>query len=390
MLHQLDLLLRPLEGLESYRQLRQALEKPGAQGVFGLDDSQRLHLLAGLCRDTGRPLILVVPSEQAAARCVQDLSALLPGGVMAFPAREVSFLRTAASSRELNMGRLHALGLAVTGRLSALVVPADALLHRLMPRQVFEKNVIRVREGERRDPASLMDALIAAGYERVDVTEARGQCALRGGILDVYPVGQPSALRLEFFDDEIDSLRDFDVMTQRSVARRTKALLYPASEALLDQELADLAAGRLEKALADGLGSQFKRTDVVDELPPWEEDDEDELPDLQTMQRQSEQKGTMTSIFGAHAGQSLLQRNFERRIEQLKQLHAFDGMEALMPILYDHTDCVMDYLKDPLVIMDQPDRLRERCENLTLEFVEQFKHAAEQQEALPVQGGLLY
>ena len=100
----------------------------------------------------------MVPSEQAAARCVQDLSALLPGGVMAFPAREVSFLRTAASSRELNMGRLHALGLAVTGRLSALVVPADALLHRLMPRQVFEKNVIRVREGERRDPASLMDA----------------------------------------------------------------------------------------------------------------------------------------------------------------------------------------------------------------------------------------
>ena len=165
MQHQLDLLLTPLEGLEPYRALREALKAPGTQGAFGLDDSQRLHMLAGLCRDTGRPLIVVTPSDQSAARCMQDLAALLPGGVMAFPAREVSFLRTAASSRDLNMGRLHALGMAVTGRLSALVVPADALLHRLMPRAVFEKSVIRVREGERRDPISLMEALTAAGYD---------------------------------------------------------------------------------------------------------------------------------------------------------------------------------------------------------------------------------
>ena len=119
-----------------------------------------------------------------------------------------------------------------------------------MPVKLFQNGLIALQEGQQIEPARLMEKLIQAGYSRVDRVESRGQCALRGGILDVYPVGQPSALRLEFFDDEIDSLRDFDVMTQRSVARRTKALLYPASETLLDQELADLAAGRLEKALA--------------------------------------------------------------------------------------------------------------------------------------------
>ena len=133
------------------------------------------------------------------------------------------------------------------------MVPADALLHRLMPRQVFEKNVIRVREGERRDPASLMDALIAAGYERVDVTEARGQCALRGGILDVYPIGSDNALRLEFFDDEIDSLRDFDVMTQRSIARREAAEIFPAAEVLLSGEEAVAAGGTAAPAGGGGL-----------------------------------------------------------------------------------------------------------------------------------------
>ena len=386
----LGCLFAPLNEMPIFKEMAEATRNPGCYAMYGLDDSQRLHVLAALQRVSRRMLLVLAPNDSAAQRMADDLSVFLAGQVMVFPAREISFHQVAASSRELSARRLEALGAAASGRLRALVCPVEALLHRLMPVKLFQNGLIALQEGQQIEPARLMEKLIQAGYSRVDRVESRGQCALRGGILDVYPVGQPSALRLEFFDDEIDSLRDFDVMTQRSVARRTKALLYPASEALLDQELADLAAGRLEKALADGLGSQFKRTDVVDELPPWEEDDEDELPDLQTMQRQSEQKGTMTSIFGAHAGQSLLQRNFERRIEQLKQLHAFDGMEALMPILYDHTDCVMDYLKDPLVIMDQPDRLRERCENLTLEFVEQFKHAAEQQEALPVQGGLLY
>ena len=396
MLHQLDLLLRPLEGLESYRQLRQALEKPGAQGVFGLDDSQRLHLLAGLCRDTGRPLILVVPSEQAAARCVQDLSALLPGGVMAFPAREVSFLRTAASSRELNMGRLHALGLAVTGRLSALVVPADALLHRLMPRQVFEKNVIRVREGERRDPASLMDALIAAGYERVDVTEARGQCALRGGILDVYPIGSDNALRLEFFDDEIDSLRDFDVMTQRSIARREAAEIFPAAEVLLSGEEAVAAGERLRQlvvaACTRDKGPKASQPDRQRELErefglmPYErflalmEGEDSPAP-------AAEQPAP--SGKADYALRTSLGRGFAGRIEALLGGRCFPGAESLIHILYPQTQTLLDYFQHPIVAMDQPERLRERCDNRLLEFEEHFKTALEREDALPAQAQLL-
>ena len=81
-----------------------------------------------------------------------------------------------------------------------------------------------------------MAKLSAAGYERVHLVEARGQCALRGGILDVYPVGGPNALRVEFFDDEIDSIRSFDVMTQRSISRRNAVRLYPAQEFLPNAE----------------------------------------------------------------------------------------------------------------------------------------------------------
>ena len=361
-------------------------------------------------RDTGRPLILVVPSEQAAARCVQDLSALLPGGVMAFPAREVSFLRTAASSRELNMGRLHALGLAVTGRLSALVVPADALLHRLMPRQVFEKNVIRVREGERRDPASLMDALIAAGYERVDVTEARGQCALRGGILDVYPVGEPNALRIEFFDDEIDSIRSFDVMTQRSISPREQARIFPAGEVLPVGEECLRAARELEYLLhsrtgALEAGDRQKQIEKEFDLMPvedflqlaYQESGEDELPDMDGLFQAPARKARPAKKEKSRpkpklpAGQirSGVERNFRGVLDALETGRRVDGFEALVPVLLKYTDTAAEYLEDPIVVFDQPERLRERCENRMLEFKEEFTAALKRDEALPAQGELL-
>lgn len=103
-------------------------------------------------------------------------------------------------------------------------------MHRLMPRARFMEGMIDVEEGQRLEPSELIERLIRAGYERVELVEARGQCALRGGILDVFPIGRPSAVRVEFFDDEVDSLRDFDVMTQRSVNRIRSARSIPPAK----------------------------------------------------------------------------------------------------------------------------------------------------------------
>ena len=120
----------------------------------------------------------------------------------------------------------------------------------LMPPSAFRQNVLFLKEGMTIEPKDLIERLVAAGYERVDVVEARGQCALRGGIVDVFPVGRAGALRLEFFDDELDSLRDFDPMSQRSVSRVNGAVILPAHEALLTQEQAVAAADRFQAALA--------------------------------------------------------------------------------------------------------------------------------------------
>ena len=164
-------------------------------------------------RKLGRPLLFVTSNEVAAQRVREDLNALLGGGAALLPARDISFVRTAASSRELTMRRLEALGAAATGEAKAMVMSAETLLCRQMPRERFLQNVLEITPDMRVEPTELVARLVEAGYERTALVEARGQCALRGGILDVYPVGMPEAVRLEFFDDEVDSLRAFDVMT---------------------------------------------------------------------------------------------------------------------------------------------------------------------------------
>ena len=405
-----DLIFSPLDGLDAFRQLLESTKLPGAVNVSGVDDCQRLHLAAALQRSSNRPLLFVTASGPGAQRAAEDLSHLLGGGVMVFPAREVSFLRAAAASRDLAMRRLEALGMATTGQLRALVAPVDALLDRLMPRARFQEDVFTVREGMRLDPGEMIARLTGAGYERVEVTEARGQCALRGGILDVYPVGQPNALRLEFFDDEVDSLRDFDVMTQRSIARRKEAVIYPAGEILMNAEEARAAADRLEAALSSARsdGKNVDRQREIEkefDLMPFEqffeligEGDEETLPSMFDLAEKpakpelAPSKPVRTDDFVKRdaPARTALARNFAHRLDALRNGHATDAMLSVFQLIYPDAKTVLDYLDGALVVMDQPERLRERCDNRHLEFQEQFKTALTRDEAMPVQAELLF
>ncbi len=415
-LNRLDFLFEPLEKLEGFQKLTQALHRPGAYAAYGLDDTQRTHLFAALMRKLDRPIVIITPNDIIGQRMVEDLNVLLGGKAAMLPARDVSFLRTAASSRELSMRRIEALGRAVSGELRALVVPADAMLHRLMPKKNFLRHVIEIDESMRMNPSDLIEKLVAAGYERVQIVEARGQCALRGGILDVYPVGEPNALRIEFFDDEIDSLRSFDVMTQRSVSRRERARMYPASEVLLEDGEALSAAHELDQILRAGRGEDAqiedrqKQIEREFDLMPFEdfiqltyEGDDDELastgellsapkkaksaPKKQAKKTPELPKRTLAEKNAP--ARSALDKNFSGILDALETGRAFDGADALLPVLLKYIATPVDYLDDPLIIFDQPERLRERCENRLLEFKEHYIVALERGEALPAQGELL-
>ncbi len=376
----LNCLFEPLYGLESFCELENSVKTPGVRMMYGPDDAQRAHLIAALVRAAKRPALIVESNELAAQRMTEDLNLLLDGGARNLPARDISFLKTAASSRELSIRRIEALGDCVSGKAAALVVSADCLQHRLMPPERFSEYVIDIDETMRMEPSELIDKLVQAGYERVQMVEGRGQCALRGGILDVYPVGEVNALRIEFFDDEVDSIRSFDVMTQRSISKRTSARLYPAAEILLTGDDALVAAHALRRQLQAGADSKKpsrqKKIEEQFDLQPFDEFMKQTEDEEETARDKSVPSRPLT-------------RNFASVIEALETGRYFDAADSLLPVLLNYSAMPQDYLENPIIVLDQPEKLRERCENRDLEFRETYRAALEREEALPIQAELL-
>ena len=161
---QVDCLFQPLDELNSFDELTRALQEPGVCSAYGPDDAQRAHLLAAVARRLGRPVLVIEPNDMAAARMAEDMNLLLGGGARFLPGRDVTFLKTAASSRELSMRRIEALGDCVTGAAQVLVTPADAMLFRMAPPEEFSRRVIRLEEGMRLEPSELAAMLTGILY----------------------------------------------------------------------------------------------------------------------------------------------------------------------------------------------------------------------------------
>ena len=259
-----------------------------------------------------------------------------------------------------------------------MVASVDALMHRLMPLASFQQACLTLELGQRVEPKSLMEHLIRAGYERVERVDVKGQCALRGGILDVYPPDAVEALRVEFFDDEVDSLRSFQTDTQRSQGKLTQARIAPACETLLDKAQAEHASSRLEQALGKALTHRGYRLTGPRVSAP-----EDELPSLENM-RTGPQLVTRPGTNDAR-----LSEYIARIAEQWRDGAYPLGMEQFMPFLYERPESIFDWMPDALVIFDEPDKLRDRMINRYDAFVEMFKNALERGEALGEQVELL-
>lgn len=227
-----DFFFTPLDGWDAYQKLREAVRESRLVTAFGMADGQKAHLAAALCRDTERPVLLVCANDAQAARCFDDMTQFLGQGVYLLPGREVALYHVSAASRELTFRRAETLWAAASGRARAVVTSVAALQHRLMPVESFRPFALSLSVGQRADMAQVAAALAGAGYERVERVDARGQFALRGGILDVFPPTGTDALRVEWFDDEVDSIRTLEVSTQRSTGNLRACELPPAAELL--------------------------------------------------------------------------------------------------------------------------------------------------------------
>lgn len=196
----------------------------GAQGYA------KIATVASVVHRLNRPGVLVMSNPDEAVTAKRDLSDLLgPDKVVLFPAREVMPFETHGNQESLWM-RISALArLAFPQNENLLVVmPATALVRKLMPKERFVGGCRTIRLGTPLSPDELIRELVGLGYEREFSVEAKGQVALRGGILDVFPPSSEVPYRLEFAFDEVESIRAFDPETQVSAEPVEEIFLTPA------------------------------------------------------------------------------------------------------------------------------------------------------------------
>src|ERR1700756_4761133 len=212
-------------------------EGTGRTRVSGLSPTAKALLLVLWRRATDRPLILVVNDNRAVEEFIPVLrgfceltNACDPDAVVSLPARDVLPYQNLSPHPELQEERATALWKIATGAASIVVAPIAATTIRLASTEYYTDLARTVRRGETFDTETLLQHLNTVGYDSADVVEMPGQYALRGGILDVYSPEADRRVRVEFFGDEVESIRKFDPATQRSSAPVEQAMLLPLTE----------------------------------------------------------------------------------------------------------------------------------------------------------------
>ena len=280
--------------------------------LIAVPEPARAFTIAGLVETTTRhPYLIAVPTTADGERLANDLSAFLgPDRVDFFPAWEtLPFERVSPGvetmgKRLRTIWRLHDKGRAP----DVVIAPIRALVQRLGP-DVEKVEPVEIGIGQRRDRDELVSSLVSSGYRREDQVEHRGEVAVRGSIVDVFPSTADVPVRVDLWGDEVDRLGEFSVNDQRSTTALERVAIFPCRELLPTEEVR-------------------QRADRLIAREPWGRE------------------------------------QWERLAEGL----AFDGMESWLPWLVDREHVLLDLLPDDAqIILVEPKRLRDRAADIIAE-----------------------
>ncbi len=233
--------------------------------VAGLSGTALSYFLSELLSGLDRPCLVIHSGRKEAELLYKELQFFLSipaqdsGGegsrLHGFAPYDMSPLSGLSPSRELVTRRIEALYAALSLKNPIVITSLDAVAYRTLPKEVFVRAMELIQTGEMLERDPLLRRLESNGYQRTSLVEDRGDYAVRGGVIDIFPPLQPLPLRLELWGDHLESIRRFDPITQRSQAVMEEAVVLPASEVIMDRDTLSRARsmGRLPKGSEDGL-----------------------------------------------------------------------------------------------------------------------------------------
>lgn len=349
-------LLAPLEELGEYEEIKKMLEKERvAVTVSGCVDSEKLHMIYGL-GDGFRHKIIVTFSDLKAKELYEDYQ-FYDRNVMVYPAKDLIFFQADIHGNQLIMQRMKCLRRLMEGKPTTIITTFDALMVPQTPLSVQKENVISVNKQSHIDERKLAVRLTELGYEKNYQVEAPGQFSIRGGIIDVYDLTEENPYRIELWGEEVESIRSFDILSQRSIEKLESISIYPATEMVLSRE--ELCAGlkaieKEGKEYAERLRAEMKTEEAH-----------------RVVQHIKELKEQLLEL-----GVSLNAVNLESYIRYFYQSLA--GFLEVFP------------KEQSIVFVDEPIRVKEHADVVEMEFRESMLHRVEKGYILPGQMDVLF
>ncbi len=346
-------LTAPLDEMAEYGQMKAALKKPGAAlGITGCVESQKWHMAYGL--SDGFLYKLIVTYSDMRVREIYEDCQFYDRNVMIYPAKDLIFYQADIHSNQLMSERIKCCRRIIEGRPLTVITTFDSFMTPQVPLSAIAAHIIQIDKNTQIDEAQIAKRLAAMGYGRNYQVEAPGQFSIRGGILDIFDLTEENPYRIELWDTSVESIRSFDILSQRSIEKLESITIYPATEMVLQKEERKKGYEALFKdgmAAADKLRKDFKTQE-------------------------------------AHR----LAAQLQELGEELENGTGVRSLESYVKYFYKNTASVLDFFpaEKSCLFFDEPARIKEHAAAVELEFRESMMHRAQKGYALPGQMDLLY
>lgn len=350
----MNTLLAPLMELGEYEGITKALDKKGGMAsVSGCVDSQKLHMVFGTDRDYDVKLI-VTYSDIKAKELLEDCRLYCRESYF-YPAKDLIFYQADVHGNQLVKERIEVQRRLLEGNPVTIITTFAALMAHQIPLSVLEGNIIRIGKDSTVECSALARRLVAMGYEKNYQVEAPGQFSVRGGIVDIFDLTSENPVRIELWGDEVESIRTFDVLSQRSIEENmTQVSVYPAAELILPQSVLDAGFYRIEKD-CKAQAKHFREQTKPEEAHRLET----AVADLR---------------------------------EQVTQFQNLVNLDSYIHYFYEDTMSFMDFLRNRrcCIYLDEPLRIEEHARAVELEFRESMANRVEKGYILSGQMDVLY